>query len=275
MTVREADLRRGIEELGLAGLPVCVHSSMRSFGHVEGGADAVIDAFLATGCTLVVPTFRYANEIEPPEDAPVYERNGWSEARRARLVSATPEHYAPNSNTLTESEMGAIPAAVLRRPERARGLHPIDSFSAVGPLAGEIIATQTPMNVYGPLRAIGARGGHVVLMGVGLNRMTLLHAAEQDSGRELFHRWALDREGQPVEALIGGCSEGFHRLEPAIGHLARETQVGQSRWRAFPVNATLAAAADAIRTNPQITHCGDPECGTCPDAVLGGPIARG
>jgi len=272
MMARLADIRRGIEELGLAGLPVCVHSSMRSFGHVEGGADAIIDAFLAASCTLVVPTFRYANEIEPPEDAPVYARNGWSGARRARLARSVPEAYDPSSNTLTDAEMGALPAAVLRRPGRARGLHPIDSFSALGPLAGELIATQTPLNVYGPLRAIGARGGHVVLMGVGLKRMTLLHAAEQDSGRELFHRWALDREGKPVEVLIGGCSEGFHHLEPAIGHLARETRVGQSHWRAFPVNATLAAAAAAIRANPQITHCGNPDCGTCPDAVLGGPL---
>jgi hypothetical protein len=40
------------------------------------------------------------------------------------------------------------------------------------------------------------------------------------------------------------------------------------------VNATLRAAAAAIRANPEITHCGDRECGTCPDAVLGGPIIR-
>jgi aminoglycoside 3-N-acetyltransferase len=151
--------------------------------------------------------------------------------------------------------MGAIPIAVLRRPERVRGNHPIDSFSAVGPLAKEIIATQTPLDVYGPLRAIGELGGSVLLMGVGLDRMTLLHTAEQESGRELFHRCALDADGQPVECLIGGCSEGFSRFEAHIGHLARETTVGASRWRAFPVDATLAAAAEAIRTKPDITHC--------------------
>jgi aminoglycoside 3-N-acetyltransferase len=172
------------------------------------------------------------------------------------------------------AEMGAIPAALLERSGRVRGDHPIDSFSAVGPLAEELIATQSPMNVYGPLRAIAERDGCVVLMGVDLTRMTLIHTAEQESGRELFHRWALDRDGAPVEALVGGCSEGFHRLEPAIGHLARETTVGASRWRAFPITPTIEAAAAAIAANPHITHCGNPFSLTCNDAVLGGPIVN-
>jgi aminoglycoside 3-N-acetyltransferase len=109
-------------------------------------------------------------------------------------------------------------------------------------------------------------------MGVGLNRMTLIHTAEQESGRELFHRWALDRHGEPVETLIGGCSEGFPNLEPALGHLARETLVGASRWRTFPVTQTIEVTAAAIAADPQSTHCGSPYSLTCNDAVLGGPI---
>ena len=34
-----------------------VHSSLASFGRVEGGAAAVVQAFLDEGCTIVVPAF--------------------------------------------------------------------------------------------------------------------------------------------------------------------------------------------------------------------------
>ena len=271
MTVTRTDIVRGIEELELTGLPVCIHSSLKSFGHVEGGPDVILDAFLDARCTVVVPTFDYLNEIPPPDGVWI-ERNGWGDKRAAAVSNHNAKPYDPSSNAMHVAEMGAIPAALLERPERIRGDHPIDSFSAVGPLAEEIIATQSPMNVYGPLRAIGERDGYVVLMGVDLRRMTLIHTAEQESGRELFHRWALDQNGEPVETLVGGCSVGFHQLEPSIGHLARETAVGESRWRAFPVNETIRAAAAAIQTDPQITHCGNPYSLTCNDAVLGGPI---
>ncbi len=271
MVVRRSAIAQGIEELGLATLPVCLHSSLRSFGWVEGGADTIVDAFLDAGCTLVVPTFTYTNEIAPPPGVETA-RNGWDVRRVGSVANHRSEPYDPASSRMTGEDMGAIPAAVLGRPGRVRGLHPIDSFSALGPLANKIIETQSPLNVYGPLRAVGKLGGYVLLMGVGLSRMTLLHTAEQDSGRELFHRWALDAQGTPIETLVGGCSEGFYRLEPAIGHLARETTAGASRWRAFPINETLATAAAAIRSCPTITHCANPACETCPDAVLGGPI---
>lgn len=271
MTVRQTDIARGIEALQIGGLPICIHASLGSFGYVEGGAGAILDAFLAAGCTVVVPTFNYANELATPADCRL-ERNGWDEGDDLYTDDQTMQPYNPASNHLTIEDMGALPAALIERTERVRGAHPIDSFSGIGPESRAIIGAQTPRNVYGPLRAIGERGGYVLLMGVGLNRMTLLHTAEQDSGRELFRRWAIGADGAMIETLVGGCSEGFHAFEPVIGDLARETVVGESRWRAFPVKATLGAAAAAISANPQITHCGDDDCDNCNDAVLGGPI---
>ena len=34
------------------------------------------------------------------------------------------------------------------------------------------------------------------------------------------------------------------------------------------------AAAVIIRCQPEITHCDDPNCQLCHDAVLGGPVIR-
>jgi aminoglycoside 3-N-acetyltransferase len=112
-------------------------------------------------------------------------------------------------------------------------------------------------------------------MGVGLDRLTLLHHAETLAGRNLFMRWANGPDGKPIGRRVGECSAGFPRLEPVLAHLTREAMVGASRWRVLPVEATLVAAAAAIRAQPSITHCANPDCLDCHDAILGGPILDG
>ena len=146
------------------------------------------------------------------------------------------------------------------------------SFAAIGRLARLLIDEETADDPFASFRALEAVGGFALLMGVGLNRLTLLHQAEELAGRNMFMRWANEPDGHPIAIFGGGCSEGFPNLEPALAHLVRETMVGASRWRCFPIQATLAAASAAIRMQPQITHCGDPACLECRDAILGGPI---
>ena len=152
-----------------------------------------------------------------------------------------------------------------------RGNHPLDSFTAVGPSATELIAQQAPLDVYAPLRALIKLDDFVVLMGVGLEKLTLLHLAEKEAGRTLFRRWANDPHGEPMAVEVGGCSEGFGRLEPHLDHIMRRKTVGQSSWTLLQADQVLAHAAAAIRANPHITHCGVDPCERCNDAVKGGP----
>jgi aminoglycoside 3-N-acetyltransferase len=266
-TVTREDLREGIRALGLADATVCAHSSLRSFGRVEGGADAVVDAFLAEGCTLMVPTFSAPYFVLAPPAEMRPERNG-IDYEAAHESPGRDRVYSPDGNEVSPT-MGAIPAAVLARPERIRGDNPLCSFAAVGPRA-DLVAEQRPLDVYAPLRILMARDGLVVLIGVGLERMTLLHLAEERAGRPLFRRWANASDGLPMEVEVGSCSDGFGKLEGAVGPLARERDVGASRLRVFPARATVEAAAAAIRERPEITHCGRADCRRCADAVAGG-----
>src|SRR5207249_1436971 len=94
--------------------------------------------------------------------------------------------------------MGLIPRAVVARPDRRRGNHPTASFAAVGPLAGQLVETQAPDDIYAPLQALADLGGSVVLMGVTLTSMTLIHLAEKQSGRQLFRRWARKPDTQVI-----------------------------------------------------------------------------
>ncbi len=267
--VTSETIRAAIRELGLAGLPLEVHSSLSSFGRVEGGAATVIDSLLAEGCTVVVPTFTSpAYLVEPPETMRP-DRNGIDyEALDGRAGGAN-RVFTPETSDVN-STMGAIPAELLTRPERVRGSNPLCSFAALGPLADRV-REQRPLDVYAPLRILSAKDGWALLIGVDLRSLTLLHLAEEKAGRRLFRRWANGPDGKPMEVEVGSCSQGFLNFEPILAPLARERLVGESRWVAYPARETLALAADVIRENPGITHCDDEDCLRCRDAVAGGP----
>ncbi len=280
MIVTHADLSAAIRKLDLSGRVVCVHSSLRSFGEVEGGgnygaAETVVAAILDEGCTLVVPTFSRWFEVRPPDNPPA--RNGMKydelpdwfyESNRMVLEQREMSTYTPDTRLMSIKEMGIIPFAVVQTEGRARGNHPLISFSALGPRAIQIVAFQQPLNPYCLFDAID----FVLMMGTPLERMSLIHYAEQLAGRNLFRRWVLDTDGNCIQVAVGGCSEGFGNLAPMLLSLARETWVGKSLWRAFPTRLTLQVAADAIRNDPHLIHCSDPDCQRCNDAELGGPL---
>ena len=148
--------RLGVPRGGL----LMVHSSLRSIGHVNGGAPTVVDALLEvlgpTG-TLVVPTFT--------DEA----------ARDPSFV------FDPLS---TPSLVGAISEAARRRPAARRSLHGWHSVAAMGPLA-DAIATEagsSPWLPDGPMPKVIDRGGVFMLLGVPYLRLTLVHLMEWECG---------------------------------------------------------------------------------------------
>ena len=268
------DVTTGAHSAGLAGLPIVVHSSLRSFGFVEGGADTVIDGLLESGCTVVVPTFTYDFRLQPPSGQRLA-RNGWR--YDDTLLGSRSDVFSPVRNYVSP-EMGAIPSALLRRTNRTRSSHPANSMAAVGPLANEIIDTQTYLEVYGPFQKIAELGGKFVLMGVGLTSLTAIHLAEKLSGRELFRRWAKGPTGELLEIAVGSCSGGFDSLSDSIEPIESSVIVGNSCWRVLPAKLAICRFAEAILREPEITDCKRPQCERCPDAIAGGPIlaeARG
>ena len=230
----------------------------------------MIEGILAEGCTLLVPTFSWVYQARPPQgrrpaqNSFDYDRLDWAESR-------TGLRYMPD-NTEIDADMGIIPATVLRMPGRVRGEHPLCSVTAIGPLARDLISGQAPLDVNAPLMTLAEFDGLVILMGVGLERMTLIHAAEQLAGRNLFRRWASSPDGETLEVETGGCSEGFGNLRSALAPVTNEVRVGESTWLVFNAQSALAAASCAIVENPSVTHCSRPDWHRCDDAILGGPI---
>jgi len=270
VTVTRKSISEALSTVGLAGRPVCVHSSLRSFGHVEGRPRTVIDGMLDAGCTVVVPTFSSVFEVAPPI-AQRIPRNGIDYDAYFASRPASDAVYSPDSEEI-DRYMGVVPKAVLAMEGRVRGPHPLNSFTAVGPLAEDLIDGQTAMGVYAPLKRVSELGGMFALMGARLTSMTALHLAEEMAGRTLFRRWARGPSGSLVQVATGSCSSGFNRLDATLLGIERQTLVGSSRWRVFPAGQMLRLASDTIRGDPMITHCGQKSCPVCPDAVAGGPI---
>ena len=270
MPVRLGEITRAIFRSGVGDRPVCLHSSLSSFGHVRGGPATVVDAFLTGGRTLLVPTFSwevYAVTPPPPELRPA--RNGTD--YDALPTIDTVRVFSPADDDVDKA-MGAIPAEVLKRHGAERGNHPVCSFTAIGPAAGRLTKRQTATDVFAPLEVLAKDGGFVVLAGVGLDRMTLLHHAEQVAGRTLFRRWVRAGGGEVTMVAVGGCSEGFGRFDDELRSVQRRATAGESTWRVFPAQAAVEIAAAALKRDPTMTSCGDPGCERCVDAVLGGPL---
>ena len=264
------DLTRAISAAGVAGRAVCLHSSLSSFGYVSGGPATVVDAFLCGGGTLLVPTFSWeAYAMTPPPPGLRPARNG-TDYDALPIKDAVPV-FSPADDVVGEA-MGAVPAEVVKRPGRERGNHPLCSFTAIGPEARHLTECQTPTNVFAPLEVLARDGGFVVLAGVGLDRMTLLHHAEQVAGRTLFRRWARVGAGDVAMVAVGGCSEGFGRFDDELRSIETRVLVGRSTWRVFPARPAVEITAAAIRRDPTMTSCGAPGCERCADAVLGGPL---
>jgi aminoglycoside N3'-acetyltransferase len=162
-------------QLELSGKPLCVHASMRSFSGVDGGPAGLIDAMLREGCMLMVPTLSYTFMLrsQPGMQPP---RNGWEYGTVWDRQASGAEDwvYHPDCADVAP-EMGALPAAVLATPGRVRGNHPLCSFTALGRLAGELLHGQSPLDLCAPLSRLADLGGWVILMGLGLDRLTLLH----------------------------------------------------------------------------------------------------
>ncbi len=263
-----------VDDLYLADRPVMLHASLRSFGTaVDGGADTLLDVLLKRGCTVMAPAF---TEPQFGLPAPADMRPARNGLDYAAVPSGTALPEGPPYSVdcgLINPGLGVFPAVLIRRVGAVRGRHPLNSFAAVGPQATELIDAQSPDDVYGPIRELADRDGAILLVGVGLNRMTALHLAEKRSGRRLFRRWARDEEGEVRMVEVGSCSEGFPQLEPVLSPLAQTAIVGASRWDAYPARQVLAAATAAIAVHQDITRCSDAGCVLCRDAIAGGPPA--
>ena len=249
--VTQTDIIAGLRALGLeSGAMVQVHSSLSSFGYVEGGPEAVVDAFLEVlgpEGTLMVPTFNH-------------------QSRRA----FDDEHEIFDVHT-TRSINGAITEAVRLRPEAHRSLHPTHPYAAIGAkaewLTSEHLELKT-FDVRSPLGKLTASGGKICMFGVGMNACTAAHVAETRAGarcmgyRQLVRKLRLPEDGRVIDARAtlwrgeGTCKLEWQAIEGELRGrgLIRDRRIGEAMVMLFDggemVEATFELALEMCPTCP-------------------------
>lgn len=270
MEVDRHTIASAATRLRLGDRPLMVHSRLTSFGNFRVRPQAVLRGLLEGGRTILVPSFSWTFGVPRPAHQAALVHNGIDDGFEGPTAGVG-RVYTPTCREV-DRDMGAVAAALLRMRGSARGMHPLNSFSAAGPDAEVLVGGQTGSDVYAPIRELARRGGNILLMGVGLESMTALHAAEELAGRRLFRRWANGSDGEAAAVAVGGCSRGFRAFDDVLAELEQRLVVGGSVWRVFPAQAAIDLAAAAIEARPELTRCNRGSCIRCTDAIAGGPV---
>jgi aminoglycoside 3-N-acetyltransferase len=235
-----------IRALGVGdGELLLVHSSLKSLGHVIGGAEAaaraLIDAVSPAG-TVFVPTFNFGKFPWDPKT--------------------------------TDSVVGAITNAFWRRPEAHRSLQCTHAVAGIGPRAAEIIAGHEkthPFAVDSPLGKLWKLNAWVLLVGCGHNSSSMIHVAEEAEDAPFIHRTRMqtilkpDGSSEQVEVRRPGFSNGFFKIDQPLraGGKIIDGKVGLA-------DAMLIRAADIVETARQMLRkdltallCDDTNCEVC------------
>ena len=159
MNASYEQLKKDLQNLGIsAGDLLVVHSSFKSLGHVEGGAECVIAAFkdvLGEEGTLVFPTFTYATS---------YADSYFSNLETPSCVGYLSEYFRKTEGVI-------------------RTNHPTHSVAIWGKLREELRAgvelDDTPMGVHSPYRKFAKYGGKILMLGCSLAHNSFIHAMEE------------------------------------------------------------------------------------------------
>jgi aminoglycoside 3-N-acetyltransferase len=255
MAVRLRDLLLGLRELHLGNAPVIVHSSLKSFGEVEGGAQTVVNALAGVFPVVLVPTFTHKTMLIPlagPEHNAMTYGSGESRNRMA-------EFFTPRMPV--DPLMGIIPETLRNHPNAKRSIHPIQSFAGIN--ADGLLKAQTMAVPLGPLAALEKAGGWVVLMGVNHTVNTSIHYAEKLAGRLQFVRWALLSNRVTECGGFPGCSDGFNQIEPVMEDVLRSVQIGGAKVQAIPLQPLIQVVVDLLMKDSQALLCQRPDCERC------------
>jgi aminoglycoside 3-N-acetyltransferase len=255
MIVRLREVLLGLRDLRLGYAPVIVHSSLRSFGQVEGGAQTVVNALATVFPTVLVPTFTYKTMITPrtgPEDNAMVYGSGEDQNRMA-------EFFTPRMPA--DPLMGIIPETFRRHPRAQRSSHPIQSFAGIN--AGPFLEAQKMDNPLGPLGVLEKRGGWAVLLGVDHTVNTSIHYAEKLAGRRQFLRWALTPKGVVECPGFPGCSAGFQAIAVDVDKFTRKARIGKAEVQAVPLSMLFRVVIARIKKDPLALLCQQEDCERC------------
>jgi aminoglycoside N3'-acetyltransferase len=270
-----ADLRT----LGVRpGQDLLVHSSLRTMGLVEGGAEALLGALrevAGPAATIVVPTHTAGNSGSSTAFREA--TDGLSQAELNRYVADMPGF---DPATTPSSGMGAFAEYVRTRPGSIRSSHPQTSFAALGPSAADCTRDHLLHCHLGESSPVGWLYRHdaaMLLLGVGYQACSAFHLAEYrlpgerpervyhcftvDNGKRLEHElWDVDLDDSDFPALGARMDKkafvGYGRVGAAERRLMPVRQAVGFALEDLEFRRRRSATADRPLSSPGIWDAG-------------------
>jgi len=250
--VTKEDIKRGLKQLGLKrGDVVGVHSSLSSFGYVEGGADAVIDALLETvgeEGTIVMPTYSTnRKDVERTQ-------------REAELGVTWKAKILPYDPQETPCWTGRIPETFRKRKGAARSTDPTHSLASIGPKANRLIQ--------GWSRLL-EEDGCILLLGVGLNCCSAMHLAEKhvqlpshilekiEPPYELLKKYGANL-GWPEWDIGYGPYPNFGKMEEPCKEygIMKAVTIGETQVKMLRLRKLIELYVEYLRKDPNVFYSG-------------------
>jgi len=248
-----------LQSIGIGrGDMIYVHSSIKSIGWLENGADTLTGAFLsvltAEG-TLAVPT---------------------------HTLSFVKRGVPPYEANKTPSELGMYPNAVWKHPLAKRSGHASHSSAAIGAKAKYLTENHDPTNALGydsPVYRMVRSGGKILLIGVTHVNNTTVHLAESMAAPYCTINYDHDSWGEDLHEKLSdgsvvihrqtefpGCSGGFDVIDGVLSErgLIRYGKIGNADSRLVEASGMIETVTAMIRSRPDILLCKRPDCPSCP-----------
>lgn len=196
------DLLTDLHNMGLQHTDaIMVHSSMKSIGPVEGGADTVVDAFMEyfKEGLFMTPTHTWAQMSE---------------------------EYSLFDPKEEPACVGIIPNVFRKREGVVRSLHPTHSIAAYGPKAAEYVKGEeeitTPCQPGGCWNRLIDVNAKILMLGCTHIRNTFIHAVEEIL--DVPERLTAEPVRFQIKMPSGGIKEVFvHRhYNPLQPHISEE-----------------------------------------------------
>lgn len=229
----------GLKEAGVQeGMSLEVHGSLSSFGHVDGGAETVIEALIAcvgADGSIFMPALRFSPALPLTADD-------------AAMGVTTKIRILPEDAPRTA--MGLIADTFRQRPDVIMGSGVIRT-AGWGRHAAEAAR--------GGLDYVIHHGGKALLLGVDIYKLTAMHYVEDilpQAVTDLFAPTAeMSRKYPPEEWLIeagGPPVKPWYTIERMARErgLIREGFIGSCRYMFFDVWEVVSIYRHELETNP-------------------------
>lgn len=240
------EIGAGLHALGIKeGDTLLMHTSIKSFGYIEGGVETLIDALrLAVGETgnLMAPTLTGSEKLSA-QNPPVFDA------------------------MKTPCWTGLFPETFRKQREAKRSLHPTHSVSVIGPGAKELIKDHelslTPCGTESPYYRLAQMKGKVVCFGVNFESVTLLHTVEELAEvpyhlqPEMAEAVITDIFGNTKKVMIYlhkyGDERNFSIMEPIMEEHGgvRKDKVLRSETRVIDAAMLVELSLERLKANPE------------------------